>query len=191
VELYHALHVHEHGGSPTIFWAIWQNILEIKWTTYIEAIGFHAPAWVKGGPSFLKRFHLHVIFCFALFSYLILFHLSHASDWRSSIAPLYVVYAGCQYVWWLVIVVTWSGESIGIWLLWYQQIPFTDGEVRSELSTCYHNKQRSSSKRRRWQQTSSRLLWRSSKNHWVQFGGDKELKVVFFECDWWSMNHAI
>jgi hypothetical protein len=32
------------------------------------------------------------------------------------------------------------GESIGIWLLWYQRIPFLDDEVRRELSTCCHYK---------------------------------------------------
>jgi hypothetical protein len=53
---------------------------------------------VKGGPSFPKWFRLHVIFCFALFSFLILVHLSHTSNWCSSITPLYVVYAGCQCV---------------------------------------------------------------------------------------------
>jgi hypothetical protein len=53
---------------------------------------------VKGGPSFLKWFRLHVIFHFAPFSFLIVVHLSHASNCRLSIAPLYVVYAGCQYV---------------------------------------------------------------------------------------------
>jgi hypothetical protein len=47
---------------------------------------------VKGDPSFPKWFRLHVIFCFTLFPFLILFHLSHASNWRSSIMALYVVY---------------------------------------------------------------------------------------------------
>jgi hypothetical protein len=53
---------------------------------------------VKGDPSFPKWFRLHVIFCFTLFPFLILFHLSHASNWRSSIMPLYVVYERCQCV---------------------------------------------------------------------------------------------
>jgi hypothetical protein len=30
VELYHALYVHEHGGSPTIIQHVWQDILEMK-----------------------------------------------------------------------------------------------------------------------------------------------------------------
>jgi hypothetical protein len=51
---------------------------------------------VKGVPSFMKWFRLHVIFCFTLFPFLILFQISHASNWCSFIAPLYVVYAGCQ-----------------------------------------------------------------------------------------------
>jgi hypothetical protein len=54
---------------------------------------------VKGGPSFPKWFCLHVIFCFTHFSFLIVVHLSHASNYRSSILPLYVVYTGCQCVW--------------------------------------------------------------------------------------------
>jgi hypothetical protein len=95
---------------------------------------------VKSGPSFPKWFRLYVIFRFALFSFLMLFHLSHTSNWHSSITPLYVVYAGCQCVWWLMTAITWLGESIGIWPLWYQWIPFLDGEVRSESSTCCHNK---------------------------------------------------
>jgi hypothetical protein len=44
---------------------------------------------VKCGTSFLKWFCLHVIFRFALFSFLILFHLSHTSNWHSSL-PLYM-----------------------------------------------------------------------------------------------------
>jgi hypothetical protein len=53
---------------------------------------------VKGDPSFLKWFYLHVIFRFAPFSFLIVVYLSHTSNSHSSIAPLYVVYAGCQCV---------------------------------------------------------------------------------------------
>jgi hypothetical protein len=53
---------------------------------------------VKGGLSFSKWFLLHVIFCFAPFSFLIVVHLSHASNSHLSIAPLYVVYAGCQCI---------------------------------------------------------------------------------------------
>jgi hypothetical protein len=49
---------------------------------------------VKGDPSFPKWFRLHVIFHFTLFSFLIPFHLSRASNWCSSITPLYLVYAG-------------------------------------------------------------------------------------------------
>jgi hypothetical protein len=53
---------------------------------------------VKGGPSFPNLFRLHVFFCFTLFSFLILIHVSHASNWHSSIVPLYIVYARCQCV---------------------------------------------------------------------------------------------
>jgi hypothetical protein len=35
---------------------------------------------VKGGPIFLKWFRLHVIFCFTPFSFLIVIHLSRASN---------------------------------------------------------------------------------------------------------------
>jgi hypothetical protein len=71
----------------------------MKWTTYIEAIGFDAPApgrrWSKL-PEVVPttcHFSLHPFFLF-----LIVVHLSHASNCHSSIAPLYVMYAGCQCV---------------------------------------------------------------------------------------------
>jgi hypothetical protein len=41
---------------------------------------------VKGRPSFPKWFHLHVIFRFTHFLFLIIVHLSHVSNCRSSIA---------------------------------------------------------------------------------------------------------
>jgi hypothetical protein len=95
---------------------------------------------VKGGPSFPKWFRLYVFFALPHFSFVIVVHLSHASNCHSSITLLYVMYVVCQCVWWIAIAVTWSGESIEIWPLWYQRIPFSDGKVRSELSTCSNNK---------------------------------------------------
>jgi hypothetical protein len=53
---------------------------------------------VKDGPSILQWFRLHESFCFTHFSFLIVVHLSHASNCRSSIAPIYEVYVGCQCV---------------------------------------------------------------------------------------------
>jgi hypothetical protein len=38
------------------------------------------------------------IFDLTIFSFVIVVHLSHAANCHSSIAPLYVVYVGCQCV---------------------------------------------------------------------------------------------
>jgi hypothetical protein len=64
----------------------------------LKQLDFMRQHGVKGDPSFLKWFRLHVIFCFTPFSFLIVVHLSHTSNCHSSIALLYVVYAGCQCV---------------------------------------------------------------------------------------------
>jgi hypothetical protein len=142
VKLYHALHVHEYGGSPSIFRDVWQYIFgnevdNLHWSNWIPcaSMGSKVVQASRFGSAYM------IFFTSLLFSFLIIIHLSHASNCHSSIAPLYVVYAGCQCVWWLATVVTWLGESIEIWPLWYQQISFLDGEVRSESSICSHNKQ--------------------------------------------------
>jgi hypothetical protein len=55
------------------------------------------PHDVKGGPSFLKWFCLHVIFCLHPFSFLIVVHLSHTSCVMTCMS-LYIVYVECQCV---------------------------------------------------------------------------------------------
>jgi hypothetical protein len=79
-------------------WTHKSCIWELPYAKTLKQLDSMRQHGVKGGQSFLKWFHLHIIFCFTSFLFLIVVHLSHASNCRSSITPLYVVYAGCQCV---------------------------------------------------------------------------------------------
>jgi hypothetical protein len=71
-------------------------------------------------------------------------------------------------------------------LLRYQRIPFSDGEVRSEPSTCSHNKQRIVACGEDASGVTADYYGVLQKIIEYMFGGAKELKVVFFQCDWFD-----
>jgi hypothetical protein len=75
VKLFYALFVHEHGGGRTIFWEVWQNILDISCATYIETTRSHA--WARGQSwSKLSEVVLTCNLSLRPFSFLILLHQS-------------------------------------------------------------------------------------------------------------------
>jgi hypothetical protein len=86
---YTMLYMYTNMEEVQPYFEMFDKTLETKWTTYIEAIGYHALAW---GQRWSKLPEVVPLTCnFSLrpfFSFLIVVHQSHASNCRSSIAPL-------------------------------------------------------------------------------------------------------
>jgi hypothetical protein len=88
---YTILYMYTNMEEVQPYFDMFDKTLEMKWTTYIEAIGFHAPARGQRWSKFSEVVAPTCNFLLRPFSFLVVIHLSHASNCHSSITPLYVV----------------------------------------------------------------------------------------------------
>jgi hypothetical protein len=165
VKLFHALFVHEHSECRTIFWEVWQNILDISCATHIEATVSHALAWAQRWFKFSEVVPTTCNLSLHSFSFLILLHQSCK---MCNIVYFFI----CSICRTSMSLMTWDNYHLVRSRHWniaamISMDTFSDGKIRSESSTCSHNKWQISNKCRRCYRPRYRLLRHYSKYCWV------------------------